>query len=330
MQWRLLAMPSDRGTALAALTSFVEALAIVTLLSAPTFSTSQVGDRLILDNDTLSLCTLPLESYLDRLGRRPAVAIGNLENTANWRGYVATWKIEHSALWLVKVEKEYWRGQMPYKDHNWDTEIRVIPIDSFFPGQSAPVFAWWYTGTLRIPEGELLHHVHMGFASLTERDRFYTVYKGMVTGCSVVDNRVPESFRCEEDIARCGPDRRLVDTGNWLDARLLHASFAHRFNAYGSTITTRGHFVCDADEDALYLPWTPMTDQVWMPVVRLPLGFKRVDGLPVEVVVKLAGLPDLPVLKVLRIRALHPDESIYSQTFPMLYWFLDSEYDLWN
>ena len=39
----------------------------------------------------------------------------------------------------------------------------------------APVFASWFTGLLRIPQGKLLKYVHGGFGSLQERDLIISI-----------------------------------------------------------------------------------------------------------------------------------------------------------
>jgi hypothetical protein len=52
-----------------------------------------------------------------------------------------------------------------------------------------PLHASWYTGTLRVPRGEMLHYVHMGFGSVYEEEILIEVEKGCVVGERSVDNR---------------------------------------------------------------------------------------------------------------------------------------------
>ena len=46
--------------------------------------------------------------------------------------------------------------------------------------EEAPVFASWFTGLLRIPQGKLLNYVHGGFGSLQERDLIVSIESGVV------------------------------------------------------------------------------------------------------------------------------------------------------
>lgn len=51
---------------------------------------------------------------------------------------------------------------------------------------SGEVFANWYYGEIRIPQGEQLDYVHMGYGSMFKRDLFLNVVDGVVVatpGC---------------------------------------------------------------------------------------------------------------------------------------------------
>lgn len=61
-------------------------------------------------------------------------------------------------------------------------------LESVFSTRS-PVFAEWFSGKLRIPLGETLQYVHMGYGSLYEKDLFIAVEKGIVVGEQTIDYR---------------------------------------------------------------------------------------------------------------------------------------------
>ncbi|WP_049782358.1 hypothetical protein [Pseudoxanthomonas suwonensis] len=86
-------------------------------------------------------------------------------STACWREYVGTWVLDNGRLFL-------WRLEGKYRLQNPD-----------------PLFASWYSGTLVVPDGRLVHYVHMGFGSIYEREIHITVANGLVTHTEVVDNR---------------------------------------------------------------------------------------------------------------------------------------------
>jgi hypothetical protein len=138
--------------------------------------TAQVAEKLILDGQRLRLCELPLTDYFALSGLRPPKF--RVETTANWRGYVGTWEIKNSRLYLVNIAGVYEDGS-------------PATLDSLFPGFPDRVFAHWYSGALRIPQGELLKYRHMGWASVHERDLLIDVQDGVIREMSVRVNKVP-------------------------------------------------------------------------------------------------------------------------------------------
>lgn len=115
---------------------------LLACLSVPAHATAQVGDVLLLDGKHETIFTNPLEPFLQRNpGLRP-----DSPNTANWRGYVATFRIRDGGLWLDKVEVSRSLGKVD-GEHRHET-IDVLP--QFFPGKRE-VFADWYTGVLLVP-----------------------------------------------------------------------------------------------------------------------------------------------------------------------------------
>ena len=126
--------------------------------------TAQVSERLFYDRKAVSLRSTPLTPYLQQSGQ---AGIFQMTNTANWRGYVGTWEIVGDRLYLVALS-----GRM--KDGSPASLLAV------FPDASDRVFAQWYTGTLSIPDGELVQYVHVGFASRYDRDILLEVKDGVV------------------------------------------------------------------------------------------------------------------------------------------------------
>jgi len=46
----------------------------------------------------------------------------------------------------------------------------------------------WFTGKLRVPQGELLQYVHMGYSSTYEKELVITVEAGKVVKVEAIDN----------------------------------------------------------------------------------------------------------------------------------------------
>lgn len=110
------------------------------------------------------MCSCPLSVFLNlsnfsRKIRSP--------NTALWRGYVGTWEIVNNRLYLIALSGEFIDGS-------------PVNLEAIFPGYPERVFAHWYSGLLRIPQGELLKYVHMGFGSIYKSDLFININKGHV------------------------------------------------------------------------------------------------------------------------------------------------------
>ena len=63
-----------------------------------------------------------------------------------------------------------------------------VTLASIFPDYPDRVFAHWYSGDIRIPQGKLLEYVHTGYASRYERDLFLYISKGVITSTEIKTN----------------------------------------------------------------------------------------------------------------------------------------------
>lgn len=132
--------------------------------------TAQVCDNIIIEKEEHGLYSEPLESFWNEYKPKPQY---RPPHTACWRGYIASWKIEGSKLYLTGIE----------------TENENLKIEKVFPGLHMPIFANWYTGELRIPKGERLQYVHMFYQSKFESDLFLLVDNGIILKKRIVNNR---------------------------------------------------------------------------------------------------------------------------------------------
>ena len=132
--------------------------------------TAQISDRIIISGQEHRLYCEPLESFWNIDNPKP-----DFEplHTGCWRGYVATWKVEHSKLYLTGIE----------------TQNESLKLEQVFLDRESPVFADWFTGELRIPQGEMLQYVHMFYQSTFESDLFLLVDNGIILREWTVENR---------------------------------------------------------------------------------------------------------------------------------------------
>jgi hypothetical protein len=127
--------------------------------------TAQFNEHLRYQGEEYPLSSLPLSDYFLLTGK-PSPFSGHW-CTALWRGYVGTWEITHDRLYLVGLS-----GRLAD-----DTEVDMSLL---FPEYPQRAFAHWFSGVLRVPQGELLQYVHMGFASVYEQELCFEVERGMV------------------------------------------------------------------------------------------------------------------------------------------------------
>jgi len=139
--------------------------------------TAQVPEKLIYQGKSISMCAEPLGDYFQLAGIKPDFEICH---TALWRRYVGSWEILDDRLYLIGLKATLRDGTK-------------ASIATLFPDYPDRVFAHWYTGKLRIPQGELLNYVHMGYASTFESDLFLTIEHGVVTQTEVRHNTLVET-----------------------------------------------------------------------------------------------------------------------------------------
>jgi hypothetical protein len=159
--------------------------------------TAQITENLRYMGRTRAMCTEPLEQYIelvhgvDRSGT-PRSPYRDMDTcTALWRGYVGNWVICQGRLYLVGLFRPSW-GEPVNLLHR-----RRLDMGLLFPGFEKRVFAHWYSGTLRVRDGQMLNYRHMGYMSVFERELLIEVERGVVTGTRIKDNR-PDACGEEE------------------------------------------------------------------------------------------------------------------------------------
>ncbi len=132
--------------------------------------TAQVHEKLIYEGEICSMAFCPPLPIGDpRIQERRDDELEACDpiifSTACWRRYIATWEIRNGRFYLVDIEGRY----------------KLV--------SDGPVFAHWFSGVLRIPRGNVLHYVHMGFATLYEEEWLVKIEKGIVVETQVVKHR---------------------------------------------------------------------------------------------------------------------------------------------
>ena len=132
--------------------------------------TAQMCDKINVENQEYLLYSEPLESFWNEFKPKPDF---EPPHTACWRGYITSWKVEDSKLFLTGIE----------------TENENLELEKVFPGKNTPLFADWFSGELRVPKGEMTQYIHMGYESKYESDLFLIVDNGLVINEHLINNR---------------------------------------------------------------------------------------------------------------------------------------------
>jgi hypothetical protein len=141
-------------------------------------ATAQQPDIIIYKGKKYSLQTNPLEEFFKKYpDKRPKT---NIISTANWRGYVATFELVDSILFLLDIQIEI--------DTDKGLKKKSV-ISEVFPGKTT-VELDWFNGILTLPYGELLNYVHMGYGSTFEYYFLLEVRQGKMTKI--------KDFKCED------------------------------------------------------------------------------------------------------------------------------------
>lgn len=136
--------------------------------------TAQIPETLSFRGKDHALCNEPLGDYF-RIARIETPFAS--PSTALWRGYRGKWEIVDGRLYLVALHGRLRNGE-------------GATLATLFPDYPQRVFAHWYSGRLRLPEGRLLDYVHGGYDSRYERDVFLTFERGVLVGEETVVNGV--------------------------------------------------------------------------------------------------------------------------------------------
>jgi hypothetical protein len=141
------------------------------------FATGQIPDYLIYHGDTLAIFSNPLEDYFEKTGNRNLPGFVGCGSTACWRGYVATWELQNDSLFLKNISS-------CHRDCGLD--ISKADLKQMFG--SDKVFAYWFDGQIVIPQGKRVQYIHMGYASIYERELHLTFKSGILKRKRMVSN----------------------------------------------------------------------------------------------------------------------------------------------
>lgn len=142
------------------------------------FATGQVPDYLIYKGDTVAIFSNPLEQYFELTGKRELIDFVGCGSTACWRGYKAIWELNNDSLFLRQITSCH---------NGCGLEIKNADLNKMFGTDD--VFANWFTGKIVIPQGKQVQYIHMGYASIYERELHISFKNGLQANERTVSNK---------------------------------------------------------------------------------------------------------------------------------------------
>lgn len=121
-------------------------LILVLALSMPfAHATPQIFDEIILDGNKLQLVRSPFLALMkERDIYKDLHPFLNGGCTASILGFQAKWEIVENKLFLLSLVANPCSGP------------KEVPLNTFFQQENGPVFAYWYSGPLKIPSGLMI------------------------------------------------------------------------------------------------------------------------------------------------------------------------------
>ncbi len=157
------------------------------------FATAQQPDKLIYNGIEYNLHSNPLESYFEKNpDKRPK---GGIMSTSLWRGYVATFEIRDSVLYVKDIQISYYDTT----DNNHDKQWKSV-INEVFP-EKKEIKVDWLTGILVLPYGDLVNYVHMGYGSTYKNYILLEIEEGFLKNEKRYDYKEYEMFKEKQFIA---------------------------------------------------------------------------------------------------------------------------------
>jgi hypothetical protein len=198
----------------------------------------------------------------------------------------------------------------------------AIALDSIVPGAVGAVKASWYSGTLVLPQGDVVRPVHMGFGTRYERSIHVEIADGaVVSSREQAYDAAADAYRSESDLEfvamkDVAPTTPVpVDDGTWVDGRLMTSPLIAKFVTLSKPFKTRGILLPTTEQTFLWIPHTPKTKQQYLPVSKTPEGLQLRPGMRAEITGRFAAVDERLQFHATAIRELSPGETIHHAEF---------------
>jgi len=173
---------------------FLLSVFLLVLFSKITFASPQAPDVIIYNNKVLDLFALPLEDYYKNKNDKPKFFISPQAGKSRYgRGYIAIWEITENKLFLRGLDSWICSSVTEADKPNCHrADLKELFGEKAVKGK---VPASWFTGELRISDGELsgyFDETSAWFGQSYEREIIMKVKAGKITNQIIVDNSKQE------------------------------------------------------------------------------------------------------------------------------------------
>jgi hypothetical protein len=170
-------------------------------------ATSQTGDIIIWQGDTLTLFSNPLELRSDwtTLKKNITTEIENedrrlypqkyekdeveaLFSTGCWRGYIAEWKLEDNKIYLNNI--------YACNDYKVKVDLKKLFQNEF---KDDLLFANWLNSKLIVPKGKCIELINLDYKSIYEKEIVIEFKNGLLTNIKTYNNYVSKRSKFSKD-----------------------------------------------------------------------------------------------------------------------------------
>lgn len=184
-------------------------------------ATAQMGEIIIIDGQKFELLSVPIHND-SLLATKLNECLSEGRGTSCWRGYVGEWELKEGRLYLNKIMEPY-------------EEIIIDTKDTFDAYRTKDgILASWFTGELRVVEGERIYRVHDAFFRKYSKETIYKVEKGCVVSKNIMNQVYREGTLSHSEWVK--EVRASFDMAKFpeLENANVYVSFRYSANSDGS------------------------------------------------------------------------------------------------
>lgn len=131
--------------------------------------TIQDPEMIFWDNKNHAMWTEPLAPLVSARGIKD---IFKVTSSCCWRGYHGSWAVLEDRLHLVGVNGLLKSGGQ-------------LTLNSLFPDQGDQILADWFSGSVRLPMGDVIAFLNGDFGGSDDKEMHLTFEKGVLTSCTL-------------------------------------------------------------------------------------------------------------------------------------------------